>query len=59
MAKKTFVLSGWASMEFVVDDTHPHYGDDDILREHAMDAWRATDSGGLTKEGKPSVDGPE
>ncbi len=59
MAKKKFQLSGWASMEFVVDATHPHFNDNDILREYAVEAWRNTDSGGLTKEGKPSVEGPE
>ena len=57
--KKTFVLNGWASMEFVVKSTHPHFDNDDILREYAVEAWRNANSGDLTKEGKPSVEDPE
>ena len=54
--KRTFHISGHASMTFTVDDTHPHFGDEDYLRHEALDAWYKANPKTLTIEGKPYIE---
>lgn len=59
MAKRTFIMTGYATMEHTVDDTHPHFNDEDILREEAMEAWHAAKKKmpkGVVLEGKAEIE---
>ena len=54
--KRIFQISGQAFMTFTVDDTHPHFGDEDYLRHEALDAWRNADPKVLEIDQKPYIE---